>query len=107
MTKDEEIAVLKARIAELEGDKSAPISKDIMKTLVGKTEKKIYSGVQREKTPETPEFNALKEAQEKKVSVVSSSAKSPLEAMFEAERIAKDSSIEALSVEDALEELKK
>ena len=83
MTKDEEIAALKARIAELEGGNSAPISKNIMKTLVGKTEKKVYSGVQREKTPETPEFNALKEAQEKKVSVDSSSVKSPLEKMFE------------------------
>ena len=87
MTKDEEIAVLKARLAELEEEKTSitqvPISKDIMKSLVGKVEKRVYSGVQREKTPETPEFNSLKKAQEKKISVDSSSVKSPLEAMFE------------------------
>ncbi len=34
-------------------------------------------------------------------------AKETVEAMLEAEKIAKDASIEALSVEDALEELKK
>lgn len=81
MTKDEEIAELKARIATLEKEKEAlkeenssdeqkenkkpPVSREIFKMLASTRDddKKVVSEEQREEAPLTPELIAMQQAQ--------------------------------------------